>query len=80
MCVGVPMKVTKIDYPMAEAEAKGVKRSISLMLLPEDSVKVGDYVMVHVGSAIEVIEEKEAKKIWEALDQVVKAVEGQGNA
>ncbi len=80
MCVGVPMKITKIDYPMAKAEAKGVKRSISLMLLPENKVKVGDYVMVHVGSAIEIIEEEEAKKTWEALDQVLKAVEEQENA
>ncbi|ADY73111.1 hydrogenase assembly chaperone hypC/hupF [Desulfurobacterium thermolithotrophum DSM 11699] len=74
MCVGVPMKIVEINYPMAIAEAKGVKRNISLMLLPEDRVKVGDYVMVHVGNAIEVIDEKEAKEIWEALDEVMTAL------
>ncbi|WP_163327890.1 HypC/HybG/HupF family hydrogenase formation chaperone [Desulfurobacterium thermolithotrophum] len=74
MCVGVPMKIVEINYPMAIAEAKGVKRNISLMLLPEDKVKVGDYVMVHVGNAIEVIDEKEAKEIWEALDEVMTAL------
>jgi hydrogenase expression/formation protein HypC len=64
------MKIIEINYPMAVAEAKGVKRNISLMLLPEDEVKVGDYVMVHVGNAIEVMDEKEAKEIWKVLDEI----------
>ncbi len=76
MCVGVPMKVIEINYPMAVAEAKGVKRSISLMLLPEGEVKIGDYVMVHVGNAIEKIDQKEAEEIWKALDEVLEAMEG----
>jgi len=71
MCVGVPMKVVEINYPMAVAEAKGVRRNISLMLLPEDEVKVGDYVMVHVGNGIEVMDEKEAEEIWKVLDEVM---------
>jgi hydrogenase expression/formation protein HypC len=71
MCVGVPMKVVEINYPMAIAEAKGVRRNISIMLLPEDEVKVGDYVIVHVGNAIEIIDEKEAEEIWKALDEVM---------
>ena len=71
MCVGVPMKVVEINYPMAVAEAKGVRRNISIMLLPEDEVKVGDYVIVHVGNAIEIIDEKEAEEIWKALDEVM---------
>jgi len=71
MCVGVPMKVVEINYPMAVAEAKGVKRNISLMLLPEDEVKVGDYVIVHVGNAIEIIDEKDAEEIWKVLDEVM---------
>ncbi|WP_457567217.1 HypC/HybG/HupF family hydrogenase formation chaperone [Desulfurobacterium sp.] len=71
MCVGVPMKIVEINYPMAVAEAKGVRRNVNLMLIPEDEVKVGDYVMVHVGSAIEVISEKAANEIWEALDELL---------
>jgi len=78
MCVGVPMKVVEINYPMAVAEAKGVRRTISLMLLPEDEVKEGDYVMVHVGNAIEKIDEKAAREIWQALDEVLEALEGEG--
>ncbi|MEO2069548.1 MAG: HypC/HybG/HupF family hydrogenase formation chaperone [Desulfurobacteriaceae bacterium] len=75
MCVGVPMRIVEINYPMAVAEAKGVKRTISLMLLPEDEVKVGDYVMVHVGNAIEVIDEKEAEEIWEVLDEIMETID-----
>ncbi|WP_456396687.1 HypC/HybG/HupF family hydrogenase formation chaperone [Desulfurobacterium sp.] len=71
MCVGVPMRIVEINYPMAVAEAKGVKRNINLMLIPEDEIKVGDYVMVHVGSAIEVISEEAANEIWEALDELL---------
>ncbi len=83
MCVGVPMKITEINYPMAVAEAKGVKRNVNLMLIPEDEIKVGDFVMVHVGSAIEVISEKAADEIWEALDEVLALMderEESGNA
>jgi hydrogenase expression/formation protein HypC len=75
MCVGVPMRIVEINYPMAVAEAKGVKRTVSLMLLPEDEVKVGDYVMVHVGNAIEKINEKEAEEVWKALDEVFEILE-----
>ncbi|RUM91177.1 MAG: HypC/HybG/HupF family hydrogenase formation chaperone [Thermovibrio sp.] len=79
MCVGVPMKIVEIDYPMAVAEAKGVRRTVSLMLLPENEVKVGDYVMVHVGNAIEKIDEREAKEVWKALDEVLEILEkGEG--
>ncbi len=79
MCVGVPMKVVEIDYPMAVAEAKGVRRTISLMLLPEEEVKVGDYVMVHVGNAIEVIDKKEAEEIWKTLDEILSIMEQEGS-
>jgi len=73
------MKIVEINYPMAVAEAKGVRRTVSLMLLPEDEVKVGDYVMVHVGNAIEKIDEKEAEEVWKALDEVLKVLEeGEG--
>jgi len=80
MCVGVPMKVVEVNYPMAVAEAKGVKRRISLMLLPEGEVKEGDYVMVHVGNAIEKIDEKEAEEIWKALEEVLEIIDREEGA
>jgi hydrogenase expression/formation protein HypC len=77
MCVGVPMKIIELDYPMAVAEAKGVRRNISVMLLPESEVKIGDYVMVHVGNAIEVINKEAAEEIWKAFEEVLSAIEEQ---
>jgi hydrogenase expression/formation protein HypC len=77
MCVGVPMKIIELDYPMAVAEAKGVRRNISVMLLPESEVKIGDYVMVHVGNAIEVINREAAEEIWKAFEEVLSAIEEQ---
>ncbi|WP_457678531.1 HypC/HybG/HupF family hydrogenase formation chaperone [Thermovibrio sp.] len=77
MCVGVPMKVVEVNYPMAVAEAKGVRRTINLMLLPEGEVKEGDFVMVHVGNAIEKIDQREAEEIWKALEEVLRVMEGE---
>lgn len=80
MCVGVPMKIVEINYPMAVAEAKGVRRNISLMLLEEGEVKEGDYVMVHVGNAIEKIDEREAREIWKALEEVLEILDREEGA
>lgn len=75
MCVGVPMKLIDIDYPLGVAEAKGVRRNIGLQLLPEDEIRVGDYVIVHVGFAIEKLRKEEAKEIWRGLEEVLRIME-----
>ncbi len=78
MCIAVPMRVVEIDYPMAVCEAKGVKRKVNLLLLEEGDVKIGDYVVVHVGTAIEKIREEEAKEIWDLLESIVKEEHARG--
>ena len=75
MCVGVPMQITEINYPSGIAEAKGVKREIGLQLLPEDQLKIGDHVIVHVGFAIEKVDKKQADEIWEALDEILRVMD-----
>jgi hydrogenase expression/formation protein HypC len=75
MCVGVPMQIVEINYPSGTAEAKGVKREIGLQLLPEDRVKIGDYVIVHVGFAIEKVDKKQADEIWETLDEILRVMD-----
>ena len=75
MCVGVPMQVVEINYPSGVAEAKGVRREIGLQLLPQDQVRIGDHVIVHVGFAIEKIDKKMADEIWEALDEVLRLMD-----
>ena len=55
MCLAFPAKVLEIEGDLATVERSGVKRAASLMLLPE--AKVGDYVLIHAGFAMQVIDE-----------------------
>lgn len=70
MCLGVPMQVKTIENEVATCEIDGVQREASLMML--DDVKIGDYVLIHAGFAIEKIDDDEAqltlKALREALD------------
>ena len=60
MCLAVPMKIIKIEGKVATVEIGRVRRQISLNLV--DDVKVGDYVIVHAGFAIQKLDQKEAEK------------------
>ena len=75
MCVGVTMKIVEINYPSGVAEAKGVKRDIGLQLIPENSLQIGDHVIVHVGFAIEKVDKKLADEIWESLDEILRIMD-----
>lgn len=59
MCLAVPMKIISIDGETIVAEVDGVKREGSLMMLNEE-VNVGDYVLIHAGFAISRLDEEEA--------------------
>lgn len=61
MCLGVPMRVLCIDGSDAVAEIDGVRREASLLLLDEE-MKVGDYIIVHAGFAIAKLDEEAAKE------------------
>ncbi|MBR6710637.1 MAG: HypC/HybG/HupF family hydrogenase formation chaperone [Selenomonadaceae bacterium] len=61
MCLAVPAKVLEIKDSLAKVELSGVMRDVSLMLLPE--AKIGDYVLVHAGFAMQVVEEKEVEEM-----------------
>jgi hydrogenase expression/formation protein HypC len=61
MCVGVPMQVVEINGDNAVAEIDGVKREASLMLL-DQHVAIGDYVIVHAGFAISKLDQAEAEE------------------
>ncbi len=80
MCVGVPMQLVEINYPSGVAEAKGVTREIGLQLMPEDNIKVGDHVIVHVGFAIEKVDQKLADEIWESLDEILRVMDEEDNS
>jgi hydrogenase expression/formation protein HypC len=73
MCLGIPMQIAAIDGYNARCSAKGVTRDVSLFLLQDELPAVGDYVIVHVGYAIQKMTEQEARSTWELLDQVLAA-------
>jgi hydrogenase expression/formation protein HypC len=73
MCLGIPMQVVAIDGYNARCTAKGVMREVSLFMLQDESIAVNDYVIVHVGYAIQKMTEKEAHSTWELLDELVAA-------
>jgi hydrogenase expression/formation protein HypC len=58
MCLGVPGRVVSIQEDFAEVDFGGIGRKVSLLLCPD--VSEGDYVLVHVGFAIQRLEEEEA--------------------
>jgi hydrogenase expression/formation protein HypC len=76
MCLAIPMRVVKRDKFIARCEARGVSREVSLFLLPEDSVAVGDYVLVHVGYAIQALSKPEADASWELFDIITADQDG----
>jgi len=77
MCLAVPMKLVSKNGSTAVAEIGGVQRQISLMLLPE--AEIGEYVIVHAGFAIQKLNEEEAKKTLELLEQIAALEENTEN-
>ncbi len=73
MCLAIPALVKSIDGVEAEVEIGGVSRKASIMLTPE--ARVGDYVLLHTGYAISVVDEEEAQETLELLTELVEAAE-----
>lgn len=68
MCLAVPAKIIAKEDMLATVEISGVTRKISLMLLP--GARIGDYVLVHAGFAIQTIDEEEAGRTMELLKEL----------
>jgi hydrogenase expression/formation protein HypC len=75
MCLAIPMQIVEIDGYNAHCTAKGVSREVSLFMLQDEPVATGDFVMVHVGYAIQVMTEQEAHSTWELFDEMLAAEE-----
>ena len=73
MCLGVPMTIVESDGYVAQCEARGIRRTVSLFLLQHENLQPGDIVMVHVGNAIQKMTEEDAHATWELLDEVLAA-------
>ncbi|MBC8185818.1 HypC/HybG/HupF family hydrogenase formation chaperone [candidate division KSB1 bacterium] len=67
MCLAVPMKVVEIEENTATVEVSGTQRTVGLDII-DPPPKVGEYVIVHAGFAINIIDEVEAKSIIEDFE------------
>ena len=73
MCLGIPMQIKKIDGFVARCEAKGVEREVNLFMLQHEELAPEDYVVVHVGYAIQKVTPQEARSAWELYDEMLAA-------
>lgn len=68
MCLAVPAKIIDKKDQLAVVELSGVRRDVSLLLLPE--AEVGDFVLIHAGFAMQIIDQEEAEKTNELLREM----------
>ena len=74
MCLAVPVIITKVEDKEGEVEIGGVTRGISLWLTPE--AKVGDYVLLHTGYAISVLDQEEAQETLKLFQEIAESATG----
>lgn len=73
MCLAIPMQIVEVDGFNARCEAKGVEREVSLFMLQDQTIEPGEFVMVHVGYAIQKVSAEDARSSWELFDQMLAA-------
>ena len=71
MCLAIPVLIKSIEDKEAEIEIGGITRRISLWLTPE--AKVGDYVLVHTGYAINILDQEEAEETLRLFAEIAEA-------
>ncbi len=75
MCIGIPMRVIESDGFTALCEGRGEQRRVNVMLL--DEAGPGAWVLIHLSSAVRLLEDEEASQINEALDALTAALNGE---
>ena len=73
MCLVIPSRIIKIENNMATIDVEGVQREASLLLL--EDARVGDYVIIHAGFAIQRLDEAAARETLDLLREAVAAME-----
>ncbi len=70
MCLAIPMQITRLDGDTARAASRGIERDIDLMLIQDQALVVGDFVIVHVGYALQRLDPEDALATWRLLDEM----------
>ena len=74
MCLSIPGKLIEIvaeldpTFRIGKVDFEGIKKEVNLSMVPE--AKIGDYVLVHVGAAISIINEEQAKETFDLIKQM----------
>jgi len=76
MCLAIPALIKSIEDKEADVEIGGITRRISLWLTPE--AKVGDYVLVHTGYAINVLDQEQAEETLALLREIAEVAGEEG--
>ena len=77
MCLSIPSKVVKIseDETICTVDTMGVLRDASLLMVSEDGIKIGDYVLLHIGFVMNRIDEEEALNAIETYKEILEAMD-----
>ncbi len=73
MCLAVPAKILERNGENALIDMHGSRMNVSVQITPD--AKVGDWLLVHAGFAIQILDEKEAEETWAILADLQKAAE-----
>ncbi|OGW19655.1 MAG: hydrogenase assembly protein HypC [Nitrospirae bacterium GWC2_46_6] len=74
MCLAVPSRIVEIDNLLAVVDVYGARKEISLLLMPEET-RIGDYVLVHAGFAIQKVDEDAAQDALNLIREIAEAME-----
>ncbi len=80
MCLAIPMQIKQINDTLARCVARGIEREVNIFMLQATQLKPGDYVLVHVGYAIQKIDPDAARLAWEIDSKIHNHDKGQLNA
>ncbi len=69
MCIGVPGMIVEIVETKGVVQSRGIQQRVNLTLVPE--AKIGDFVLIHAGVAIELINQQEANATLELLEELL---------
>ncbi len=75
MCFGIPMQIITIDGLIARCEAKGVERDVNLLMLMHEELAPGDYIVVHLGRALERVSAQDAASAWALYDEMLAVID-----
>ncbi len=82
MCLSIPSKVIKIseDKTVCTVDTMGVQRDANLMMMSDESIKVGDFVLLHIGFVMNKIDEKEALASLETYKNILKILDNEDSS